>query len=417
MPNRNGTWVARCAAGLLSLLLFPAWLVAAEDEQPAPAPDPAAVPNEDPVPNLPPEAKEKPAEEKPAAEAPAAEAPAAEPAAELPPAVPAAEIIKNFLEHMNKQEGVTAEQREAIGKLVESIEADPFSRDILITLAQREINPDFAKALDQMAEEKLVDAEASFEALTKSADPYLAAESSFFLARSFIMEDRYEQALPHLQAIGEKYAANTLHSPEALFLRGVAEVRVLKRKEAAATLGAFLKQYPDASERMKIAAWRMLDLLEQTEDGSLRDVQALMEYSRRRLSLEVPDKETQEAQDRAVALLEKLIEKAEEQESQGQGQGEGKKKEQGKSQGNNQSESQGSQSQSQSGQGGSNQNDQSADKVVRELRGGPKTPWDHLRNKKREEKAFAALKTQFPARYQRLVEQYFRSLQDEKEQK
>jgi hypothetical protein len=40
-----------------------------------------------------------------------------------------------------------------------------------------------------------------------------------------------------------------------------------------------------------------------------------------------------------------------------------------------------------------------------------------LRNKKREEKAFAALKTQFPARYQRLVEQYFRSLQDEQEQK
>jgi hypothetical protein len=202
-----------------------------------------------------------------------------------------------------------------------------------------------------------------------------------------------------------------------LFLRGVAEVRVLKRKEAAASLGAFLKQYPEASERMKIAAWRVLDLLEQTEDGSLRDVQALMEYSRRRLSLEVPDKETQEAQDKAVALLEKLIEKAEEQESQGQGKGEGKKKEQGKSQGNNQSESQGSPSQSTSGQGGSDQNDQSPDKIVRELRGGPRTPWDHLRNKQREEKAFAALKTQFPARYQRLVEQYFRSLQDEKEQK
>ena len=101
-----------------------------------------------------------------------------------------------------------------------------------------------------------------------------------------MMGDRYEEALPHLQAISERWSRNTLHTPEALFLQGVAEIRVLKRPEAAKSLSQFLKGYPEASERMRIAAWRMVDLLEQTEDGSLRDVQMLMEYSRRRLSLD-----------------------------------------------------------------------------------------------------------------------------------
>ena len=348
-----------------------------------------------------------------AAEEPAAESNEGRAVAQASPAAKPAEIIENFLKRLEEQEGVTEQQREVIGQLVESIQDDPFSRDILLTLAQRELNADFAQALEDLSAERLDAAARGFDELSRSDDPYLAAASLFFLARSRIMEERYEDALPHLQELVERRHAHTLHTPEALFMRGVAEARVLKRAEAAATLSAFLEQYPTASERMRIAAWRMLDLLEQTEDGSLRDVQALMEYSRRRLSLEVPDQQTQEAQDRAVALLDKLIEKAEEQESQGQGQGQGNKKEQSKSQGNNQSQSQSQQSQSSSGQGGSNQNDQSPDKVVRELRGGPKTPWDHLRNKQREEKAFAALKTQFPARYQKLVEQYFRSLQEE----
>ena len=403
--------------GILSLMLVAfgtaAWAAEEEAKPDKPAP---AVPAEDPVSDA------APAEEAVEAAVEEAVAEKKEDSADAEEAAPQAkspeEIIQQFMEYVSKREDVPSEKRTEIKKEVESLQEDPYSQDVIVTLVQRELSPEFSAALDHLVNEDLPAAQESLTKLTESEDPYLAAESSFYLARSYIMEDKYEQALPHLQAIGDRWSEHTLHSPESLFLRGVSEIRVLKRREAADSLAAFLKQYPNASERMKIAAFRMLDLLRQTEDGSLRDVQALMEYSRRRLTLEVPDKKTQEAQDKAVALLEKLIEKAEEQESKGQGKSDGQKKEQSKSQGNNQSESQsqGSPSQSNSGQGGSNQNDQSPDKVVRELQGGPKTPWDHLRNKQREEKAFAALKAKFPNRYQRLVEQYFRSLQDEEGQ-
>ena len=433
MFRRN---LANMLCGLLGMLLLAispaAW--SAEEEAPAPAKPAQAVPAEDPVSDAPADkpAEATPAEEKKPADKNAKEGKDAEATQEskgdqktkveqakakmLAPQNPD-QIIQKFMENVEKREDISAEQRAEIKKQVDSLKDDPYSRDVIVTLVQRELSPDFSAALDHLVNEDLPSAQTVLTKLTESKDPYLAAESSFYLARSYIMEDRYEEALPHLQAIGDRWSQHTLHSPESLFLRGVSEIRVLKRKEASASLSAFLKQYPNASERMKIAAFRMLDLLEQTEEGSLRDVQTLMEYSRRRLTLEVPDKKTQEAQEKAVALLEKLIEKAEEQESKGQGKGKGEKKEQSKSQGNNQSESegQGSPSQSTSGQGGSNQNDQSPDKVVRELRGGPKTPWDHLRNKQREEKAFAALKAKFPNRYQRLVEQYFRSFQEDKE--
>ncbi len=37
-----------------------------------------------------------------------------------------------------------------------------------------------------------------------------------------------------------------------------------------------------------------------------------------------------------------------------------------------------------------------------------------MRKTKRDEKVFAAMKAKFPARYQKLMEQYFRSLKNDK---
>jgi hypothetical protein len=48
--------------------------------------------------------------------------------------------------------------------------------------------------------------------------------------------------------------------------------------------------------------------------------------------------------------------------------------------------------------------------------GGPRAPWADLRNKAREDETFTALKDRFPARYRQLIEQYYRSLQEETEE-
>ena len=52
----------------------------------------------------------------------------------------------------------------------------------------------------------------------------------------------------------------------------------------------------------------------------------------------------------------------------------------------------------------------------RTVRGGARIEWADMRNKARNEKAFAALKSRFPARYRQLIEQYYRSLQEKSEE-
>ena len=55
-----------------------------------------------------------------------------------------------------------------------------------------------------------------------------------------------------------------------------------------------------------------------------------------------------------------------------------------------------------------------ATRVKRLHRGGPQSPWSHLRDKDRDP-VFNAIKEKFPARYQQLIEQYYKSFQDDGE--
>ena len=49
-------------------------------------------------------------------------------------------------------------------------------------------------------------------------------------------------------------------------------------------------------------------------------------------------------------------------------------------------------------------------------RGGPQASWADMRKKARSEKTFAGMKGKFPARYRLLIEQYYRSLQEDVEE-
>jgi len=321
----------------------------------------------------------------------------------------ASQVIDGFLESLAVKQDLTDEQRETVARVVEELRGDEYSRDLALTVGLRELYPQFAEALVALSNEDVKAAVAGLEPLSKASDPYLAAESAYYLARAHMLNQQYEQSLAQLEKVLGEYEGHTLQATQALFLQGIAQLRTLQRDKARQSLEAFLERGAGASERMRIGAWRMLHLLEQIEEGSLSDVQQHMDFSRRRLELEYSDKQTRKAQEKIVAMLNKLIEEAEKQEQQGQGQGQGQS--QGQNQGKGQSQGQGQGNGQGQGQGGSNANDQSPSKVVRRLQGGPKTPWDHLRNVEREARAFAALKEKFPARYQQLVEQYFRDLQ------
>lgn len=324
-------------------------------------------------------------------------------------------VLDAFLAAEKANESFTAEARARATEMVATLRGEPDGQSIAITEALRELYPAYREALTALGEENLGAAIASLEKLCAASDPYLAADASYFLARANMIDERFEESLPLLTAVTTKWAGKTLRDGEALFLLGVAQIQLLQHDAAAATLAQFLGQYPQAPERMRVGAFRQLEQLKAFQAGTLSDVQVRMDFSRRRLMLEDSGQATREQQDKIIDILAQLIKEAEEREcaSKGSGKGSGQAKKQGKgSEGESQAQGEGQGKQGGSTGGGSRGTDE--DSVKRLHRGGPQSPWSHLRDKDRDP-VFNAIKEKFPGRYQQLIEQYYKSFQDETE--
>lgn len=323
-----------------------------------------------------------------------------------------AKVIDGYIAHLKADKTLPEDVRKAALVKAEELRKSDETRDFAITDSLRELSPVFKKALAALGAEDFKTATPLLTELTKSKNPYMQAQSRYFLARSAMLQEKYEQALPHLQALNGDLVAQSTHPGEVMFLTGMAQLHVLKRKEAAKTLADFLKNYPDAPERLRVAAWRQLELLQTITVGSLADIHQHMELSRRRLNLKHSGDKTQETQKKIVAMLDKMIKEAEK--NQGKSgqcacKGGGNKKP-GAAKGNGAGQGQGSkkgQGDPTGGQGTVTRKDNKTPRGTNQ-----RSPWDHLRKTKRDDKVFSAVKSKFPARYQKLMEQYFRSLKD-----
>jgi TolA-binding protein len=320
-------------------------------------------------------------------------------------------VLDDFVASVGNSSTATPEQKRIVAQLVKELRQTPEDRSAAITESLRLLHPEFKDALAALGEDNLSAAIVGLTKLRESADPYLAAAASFYLARANLLDERFEDALPLLSDLQGKWADKTASGGEVLFLRGVAEVALLHHQEASATLQRFLNEYPDAPERMRVGAFRQLEQLKLFEEGTLSDVHLRMDFSRRKLTLEDTGNETRQQQDKIIEILAKLIKEAEERECNCRGGGNGKGQKQGKP-GESESKAQGEGSQSGSSGGGSKGID--TDAVKRLTRGGPQSPWSRLRDKDRDP-VYSAIKEKFPARYQQLIEQYYKSFQDDTE--
>jgi len=323
-----------------------------------------------------------------------------------------AKIVDGFIDAVKGNKELPSDQAQRAVDAASALKTEDDGRPIAITEGLREIYPAFAEALKAVSEENLAAAGTALADLTKSPDPYLAADASYFAARVKLLQERYEDALPLLDSIGEKFADKSMRSGEALFLKGVAQAQMLKRKDAIASLERYIEENPNAPERMKIGAWRQLEQLKLVEDGTLSDVFAKMEFSRRRLALEDSGKPTQEEQKKIVSILDQLIKEAEEKECNCKGGGKGKPKP-GDGSKPGEGEGEGKPGEGKQGGktgGGSKGIDQAA--LERLTRKGPSSQWSNLRDKDREA-VFNALKQKFPGRYKELIEQYYKSFEED----
>ncbi|HZN36280.1 MAG TPA: hypothetical protein VFB80_20770 [Pirellulaceae bacterium] len=326
-------------------------------------------------------------------------------------AADANKVLDDFTASVEKS-GATAEQKRVVAELVKQLRQTPEDRAAAITESLRILYPDYRSALTALGEDNLGAAIVGLTKLRENADPYLAADASYYLGRAYLLDERFEDALPLLSDLEGKWADKTATGAEVLFLRGVAEVALLRHKEAMATLEKFLATYPDAPERMRVGAFRQLEQLKLFQEGTLSDVHLRMEFSRRKLSLEDTGTETRQQQDKIIEILAKLIKEAEERECNCKGGGKGQGQKPGSKPGEGDGQAQGQGSQSGNSGGGSKGID--SDTVKRLHRGGPQSPWSQLRDKDRDP-VYSAIKEKFPARYQQLIEQYYKSFQDDSE--
>src|SRR5688572_10361027 len=200
--------------------------------------------------------------------------------------VDANSVLDGFIAAVESNPSFAGEQKRQVALLVKELRQMPEDRGAAITESLRLIYPEFKEALAALGDDNLGAAVVGLEKLNRSGDPYLAAAATFYLARAQLLDERFEDAVPLLIDLEGKWADKTVSGGEILFLRGVAEVALLKHQEAARSLAQFLSEYPDAPERMRVGAFRQLEQLRQFQEGTLSDVHLRMDYSRRRLVLE-----------------------------------------------------------------------------------------------------------------------------------
>jgi tetratricopeptide (TPR) repeat protein len=329
---------------------------------------------------------------------------------------PATETIDAFVATIKANKDLPAEKVTAAVTAAEELKADPPSQSAAITVGLRELYDEYGTALVDLADENLEAATPKLAELTKHENAYLATDASFFLARAYMLQEKYEEALPLLTKVQKDNVAYTVQHADTAFLAGLCQARLMQRKEAIATFTKFESEFPEAPERMRIGAWRMLQQLQQVKDGTIIDVQDRMDFSRRKLVLKDSGKSTQTEQKKIVEMLAKLIKDAEEKESSGQGQGSGEGKKEGreKSGGENSGQGQGGgggKEGSTGGHGSGSSDSQDTDQAKRLRRTGPESGWSKLREREREQ-VFSALKQKYPTRYEKLVEQYYKSFEE-----
>lgn len=304
--------------------------------------------------------------------------------------------VDRFLDHCRNEAGADDAARAAAVEAVETARRDPRTSDEAIAAGLQILSPDFAQARAAVANEQSSDAVERLKTLVDSPNPFLAAEARLLTARALIQQERHEDALPLLKDLAENRAAETVRTAEIWFLRGKSEAAALDRDAAIADLRRFLNTCPDAPARMRREAQATLIDLDEAAANLLSDIHDKMNFSGRRLGLDDPGQRTQEVQDEVVALLTEMIDELEKK----CGSCKGCKCAGSKPGG--------------SGMGGASPGMSSGNSQASKIteRDGQRTPWVDLGQRYDDPTAFSASKTRIPLQYKSLVEQYYRSFQD-----
>ena len=304
--------------------------------------------------------------------------------------------VQRFVESVSDVDYFDRQAREFVARtwLERKVQDDP---EAFVSEALAVLSDPFRRGLEAFERDNYESAHAVMAALAAAADPYLSSTAGYFSVRSLVELARLEDA----QAAVERMTARpfelerfTPYAADLAFLRAYCQLHNLHYDEAVTSLRRFAQQFPNAPARLTITAQQLLIELEGRQPGQVSDVADLMIYAGRRLGHADSGDRPQQRQAEAIALLDELIEEAENREKGGGG-----------------------------GSGGSGSRAPSNPMGRSQLPGGstgqtqlgalpqanPGDAWGAMPPAEREE-ILQSLQQRFPSRYRQLVEQYFEEL-------
>lgn len=308
-------------------------------------------------------------------------------------------VIDGFLKQVASDSALNDATKQKVAAAVEKYRNDPQTGGAAIMAGLRELSPEFAAATQALAESHWDEGLKGLAQLEASSNPFLKAEAQFIAGRTLAQCERFEEALTRLTAASNEQS-HSLRTSEAAFLKAKCLQGLLQYKEAADAYQQFLNQFPDAARRQRKEAEAALIDLEDIDADLLPQIHAKMDFSRRKLSLEDSGAKTQEVQEEVVALLTEMIEELEKKCSSCKG----CKCSGGKKPGSG------------GGGGGPGQSNVTPGAPQITERDGTKAAWFDLKQRADDPTAFNAAKKKLPAQYKDLIDQYYRSFQNEKSQ-
>lgn len=317
-------------------------------------------------------------------------------------------VNRRFLDYLSSMEPVAAV---AVARLRAGWESDyrKSAPESFIPDALAQLHADFAQALAAFDADKLPEAEANLLPLQSHPDPYVAAGAAYLYARVLAGEGRFEEVVSWLSGDADRLTQIEQFSPygsSARLLKAVAEAKSLQADAAADTLSQLTSRYPNPAPMQRLETQQLRLEIERREHGNLGEVSSMMNYLADRLAAKDVGTRVKSRQGDVLALLDKLIDETQQQEQQSK-----------------------SQSQSQGGASGNaaptkpenplnESNAPEANGPLRENLGAmpklsPGEMWGKLPPAERE-RILQSLRERYPSRYRELVEQYYRSLAEEK---
>jgi tetratricopeptide (TPR) repeat protein len=315
-------------------------------------------------------------------------------------------LNRAFLAHVQE---LGPEHALAAGVVVQSWETyraempESFVPDALAVLY-----PPYRAALAAFDAQDHATAAGLFAPLRAHADPFVAANARYFHARALVEQGLLEEAeaqLPDLTAQQDELAGHTPYAPHLWFILGYCQAGNLRFDEATQTLRALEQTFPDAPEAVRIGTRQLLLELARRERGTLGEAATLMGYAAARLQAADATPRVRQRQEEVLALLDKLIADAEEQERQAAQSRRGGRAA-GRAGGTPRAPAELSQLPAAGGPAETGQQHAAP-------RADPGQMWGRLPPAQRE-KILQSLRDRFPSRYRQLVEQYYRSLAEEK---